>query len=233
MPSEIRRHDMQLLSMPRRESGFSLIELAIALLVITLLAGGAISALKAQKAYSSIAEAREQIRNAREAVINYAIANQHLPCPANNEQGHEQPICPPQNPAKGFLPWQDLGLPAADPWGRPLHYHVSAAMTKTSPAAGYYTLGSLSIWSGTTNIDPAHAIAFAIWSTGEDGNDASAINPSGTPAIGNDDIVFEASTSDDIVEWVSRYVLFGRMTAAGRSLALTAASSSASSASGP
>lgn len=218
--------------MPNKRSvtGFTLVEIAVVLLVITVLAGTAISAFRAQTAYTRTAQVREQIREAREALINYAIVNQQLPCAAPDEKGEHPPLCPPQPPQKGFLPWKDLGLVASDPWGRPLRYLVTRDMTISSKL-NLSTPGSLTVWSGTTNIDPPHAIAFAVWSTGEDGLDASTNNASGTPVVDNDSVVAETPGADDVVEWVSRYVLFGRMMAAGRTLPLTSSSSSASSSS--
>ncbi|MDB5814962.1 MAG: hypothetical protein JWN23_2079 [Rhodocyclales bacterium] len=213
----------------QHNKGFTLVEIAIALLVVALLAAGAISALRVQIAYTRTSQAREQLREAREALINYAIANQKLPCAAQTTNGTAGLIC---NSTKGFLPWQDLGLTAADPWGQTLHYLVTTGFTTTG--FGYGMLGELKVWSGTNNIDPNKAVAFAVWSTGADGTDASSTTPVGTPVIDNYSVVAEGPASDDLVEWVSRYVIFGKMSVAGRTLSLPAASSSSSaSSSGP
>lgn len=202
--------------------GFTLVEIALVLVVVSILAGGAIAAFRVQLSFTKISQAREQIREAREALINYAIANQQLPCAAADEQGVMQ--CAPQHRINGFLPWRDLGLPSSDPWGRPLRYIVTADLTD-SAKIGFYTQGSLNVSVGGSNIDTLHAVAFSVWSTGED--TLSASSSGGT----NTTVIAEAPGSDDIVEWESRFVLFGRMMAAGRTLPLTAASSSAAASS--
>ncbi len=159
----------------RHDKGFTLVEIAIALVVVALLAAGTISALRVQIAYTRNSQAREQLREAKEALINYAIANQKLPCAASSTGGTASTTC---NSDKGFLPWQDLGLPAVDPWGQTLRYLVTSSFT--TAGFGYGIQGELKVWSGTTNIDPNKAVAFAVWSTGPDAIDASATRASNT-----------------------------------------------------
>ncbi|MEC5387016.1 type II secretion system protein [Uliginosibacterium sp. H3] len=227
---------MLLLKAPagRHDAGFTLVEIAIALLVIMLLAGGAISALRAQTAYTRISQTREQLREAREALLSYAVTNQALPCVAATSDGNAAPQpCPT---SKGFLPWRTLGLPSADVWGQPLRYAASPGMAG-SAGFGFATLGTLKVLSGGANIDANAsgagtygAIAFAVWSIGEDAVDASANDLGATPQIDNTTVVAAVAGSDDVLEWVSRYALFGRMTTAGRPLPLSSYSSSSSSA---
>ena len=207
-------------------NGFTLVELAIVLLIVTVLIGSAITAFRVQITYTKTSQAREQIREAREAVINFAIAKGRLPCPSPYPD-----LAPPSDGMegnchlpKGLLPWKDLGLPSKDPWGQTLRYGASYNLAQIG--FGFDTPGSLQIYSGAANIDPKSAVAFSVWSTGEDAKSAS--DPISVAANA---IVAEAPDSDDIVEWVSRYVLFGKMMAAAKTVPLNASSSSASASS--
>lgn len=229
---------MHILKTPsvRHARGFTLIEIAIALIVFAVLAGAAIAALRTQMIYSRVAQTREQLREAREALASYAVAEQALPCPAEDRNGIANTTSSCASKYKGFLPWQTLGLASTDAWGNPLRYAVSSGFV-SSATLTFATTGSLDVLVGGVNIDPAHAIAFAVWSTGEDATDASVTDPSATPAISEAMVVAEAPGSDDLMEWTSRYVLFGKMLAAARTLPLapppaSASSSSAASSSG-
>lgn len=224
------------------QNGFSLVEIAIVLLVVAIVSGGAIAAFRAQISYTRYAQAREQLREAREAIVNYAIANQVLPCPGTTSDpsaslygiANSNTYCDTEY--KGFLPWKTLGLSATDPWGRPLRYAVSAGFESPNKIS-FFTAGALDVWVGGTNIDAStpKTIAFSVWSVGEDAINASATSISSTSSsssasstILKNTVIAEAAGSDDVVEWVSRYVLFGKMMAAGRTLS-TSSSSSASS----
>jgi prepilin-type N-terminal cleavage/methylation domain-containing protein len=186
--------------------GFSLVEIAIALVVISLLAGSLMKAFQLQLAFGRSTLAREQLREAREALLNYAVVNQRLPCPASDTSGIAQTSC--NSAPKGWLPWQDLGLPARDAWGQTLRYAVSTTMTTSG--FGLASAGSLQLYQGSSQMGNSNAVAFVVWSIGRDGYDAS----SGNNAL----VTVESPSSDDLVEWVSRYLLFGKMLAAGRSL---------------
>ncbi|MEN3067598.1 type II secretion system protein [Uliginosibacterium sediminicola] len=190
--------------------GFSLVEIAIALVVISLLAGSLMKAFQLQLAFGRSTLAREQLREAREALLNYAVVNQRLPCPASDSSGIAQTSC--SSTPKGWLPWQELGLPARDAWGQTLRYAVSTAMSTSGFGLG--STGSLQLYQGSNRMNNDEAVAFVVWSIGSDGHDAS----SGSNAV----VTVESPSSDDLVEWVSRYLLFGKMLAAGRSLSFGA-----------
>lgn len=200
-------------------AGFSLVEIAVVLLIVALLAGGALTLFKAQLSYSHTAEVREQLREARQALLNYAAANQKLPCPATDPaNGLPDASCP----VKGLLPWSSLGLVSTDPWGQPLHYAVTPAFTTTGFALD--TPGALKVTSGGNDIDPEHAVAFVVWSVGEDATDGSSTAAANA-------IVVAAAGVDDLAEWTSRYALFGQMLTAGRTLPVTGSGGSSSSSS--
>ncbi len=66
----------------RRPSGFSLIELAIVLFIVSLLIGGLLMPLSAQNEIRGRQETDKALANIREALIGFAVVNGRLPCPA-------------------------------------------------------------------------------------------------------------------------------------------------------
>lgn len=105
--------------------GFSLIELAMVLLVISLVLGGLLVPLATQLEARQRDEAQQQLERIREALIGFAIVNGRLPCyttqadPANANYGVEDAVCNPGGlTTDGILPWKTLGLSTGfDPWG--------------------------------------------------------------------------------------------------------------------
>ena len=61
--------------------GFTLIELAIALAIVSLLLGGISVPLSKRIAEQQYAETQASIDKAMEALIGFALLNQRLPCP--------------------------------------------------------------------------------------------------------------------------------------------------------
>ena len=66
----------------RRVRGFTLTELAIVFLVISLLLGGLLMTLSAQSESRQLADTQRTLDNAREALIGFAVRFGRLPCPA-------------------------------------------------------------------------------------------------------------------------------------------------------
>ncbi|MDP5241227.1 type II secretion system protein [Uliginosibacterium sp. 31-16] len=202
------------------QRGFTLVELAIALTIIAILASGALFAFSVQIERSRRLESRNQIDDAREALLLYAAANQSpagaLPCPAASaESGIAAASCTGADVTRGFLPWQTLGLPQTDGFGQTLRYAVSCKYVKTPSLAseGDVNIRSKDASGTETSLSAANSVALAIWSVGGDGVDASPT--SGSNVIGQ-------SPADDQVVWVSRYIVLGRLLAAGHNLSSAA-----------
>lgn len=114
----------------RRASGFTLVEMAVVMLILTLLAGGLSASLGAQLARRAEANTDEALAEARDALLGYAVRKGMFPCPAKSamdgSEGREAGVC--QTHA-GLLPWATLGIVGTDGWGRRLRYAVSAGYT--------------------------------------------------------------------------------------------------------
>lgn len=119
--------------------GFTLIELAIVLILVALLSGGLMMSLSAQYENVASAETQRRLNDAREALLGYAAANGRLPCPA---QGGATAVESPLGGGTcsdnwdGFLPAITLGLNptdsngyALDGWGNPIRYATTKAVS--------------------------------------------------------------------------------------------------------
>ncbi len=122
--------------------GFTLIEVMVALLIVTTLLAGLSIPLATQVQWRRQEETRRLLDEAREAVLGFAAANGRLPCPALDSSRGEEAFEPGGDAANGrcarfhggYLPAATLGLSpldedgfARDAWGlRPnrLRYSV-------------------------------------------------------------------------------------------------------------
>ena len=112
-------------------NGFTLVELAVVIAIVALLLGALLTPLATQYQMRRNKEAESMLEEIKEALIGYAVSQGRLPCPDTNADGLENPDTPPGCTAtvQGFLPWQDLGVPATDPWGRLFVYRVTPELT--------------------------------------------------------------------------------------------------------
>ena len=120
----------------RTAHGFSLIEMAFVLVIITLLLGGLLVPFATQVEQRKIAETNKALEEIKEALLGYAIANGQLPCPAADSiNGVAQANCPLVSPAvsvTGYLPWATLGIARADAWGRLYRYAITAGFADSA-----------------------------------------------------------------------------------------------------
>ena len=140
----------------KNNSGFSLIEIAIVLVIIGALISAAIMPLTAQRDTNNIKKARTELKTIEEALYGFAIANGRLPCPADDvSNGVEAATA---NGAgwdcdvpMGFIPAVTLGLQGSvncdnllvDPWGNPYRYSVTSAENGGSPGADFVSSGDI------------------------------------------------------------------------------------------
>jgi prepilin-type N-terminal cleavage/methylation domain-containing protein len=120
----------------QHQRGFSLVELAIVILIMGLVLGGLAMPLSVQRENGRIREGREQLVEIEESIQGFALANGFIPCPATPSSGGLAASagggCAVQH---GFVPATTLGLSGArnndnlllDPWASPLRYSVSAS----------------------------------------------------------------------------------------------------------
>ncbi|MFT3733861.1 MAG: type II secretion system protein [Rhodocyclaceae bacterium] len=203
------------------QRGFSLIELAVVMLILALLAGGVVSVLRIQQEQKVLTETKAVLNEAREALFAYAESHKGLPCPDTDTapDGLINTGC--GTTIRGFLPWKDLGLSRGeDGWNQTLRYVVSKDLVEgklaklTDGSSGVKLAEDASAPSATVTIG---AVAFSVWSVGPDGINGSE----GESATSNTIYTGSSATpADDIVTWGSKFVLFGRILQAGQTLSV-------------
>ncbi len=216
---------------PRRalmQHGFTLVEVAIVMIIVGLLLGGAIMTLTAQMEIRNRAETRDTLERAREALLGFAAANGRLPCTASGIGATPQ-VRASENctiSSDGFFPASTLAIGPTDPesgllidaWGRPIRYAV------TDQGGNAFTTSGKMQALGISNLDPdlviknrsnqilTDKVVAVLISTGK-------TTTSGVDENTNSDRFFvsdaEDATFDDLVLPLSPYTLYSRMIAAG------------------
>ena len=117
----------------------------------------------------------------REALIGFAMANGHLPCPAiSATDGAEDRVgsaCK-NNTRQGFIPWVTLGVPRADAWSRLFHYSVTLAYSNSTTRFDLTTARDITIKTrnaggGFVNVSNADDIPAVVLSHGKNGYGAT------------------------------------------------------------
>lgn len=227
-----------------RNRGFTLAELAIVLVIISLLAGGMMVSLSAQQEIQRVGEARRQLADIREALLGYVSANGRFPPAADPTiaTGSVGAGIIVEGNENGVLPWITLGLPETDPWGQRFTYSARkefsdpiaagtinpCPVTTPAPVQSSFALcseGNINVTDGTTPI--AAKLPAIVVSHGRNG--LGGYRPDGSQVDGaagdelenaNGDSTFVSRTQstdfDDEVIWVPLYIVMSRMIAAGR-----------------
>lgn len=177
-----------------KQQGFSLIELAIVLVIVTLLVGGLAMPLSAQIEARRVGETRKSMEAIHDSLIGYAMSHttvvagvtrHYLPCPDTNNDGLEDARTGGDCPAvRGGLPWITLGVKGDDAWGNRYTYAVDANFSTSGGFISTPTASSadLNIFSSASCAAPAvMANIPAVWvSHGPQGRGALNVN-GGTP----------------------------------------------------
>ncbi len=128
----------------RRTAGFSLIEMAVVLMIVGLLLGGLLPTLSSQMEQRQMNETRKQLDEIQQALMGYALISGQLPCPANPTIATGQalagiariPPCAGVN-STGVLPWATLGVSETDAWGNRFTYRVTDYFADSIASATY------------------------------------------------------------------------------------------------
>ena len=135
-------------------TGFTLIEMAVAVLVIGLILGGMLGPLVSQVEQRQVSDTEKTLQEAREALIGHAVANGYLPCPDKTtavgaagtpNDGVEDVSAGACVVTEGNLPWVTLGTGRTDAWGNRLHYEVVGTFAQRPTAFTLATAGTLRV----------------------------------------------------------------------------------------
>lgn len=226
----------------KQERGFSLIEMAIVMVILGALIGGLLMPLSTQRDVSNRKAVETQLAEIRNAVMGFVLLNRRLPCPADpnaappnvgREARNATPICTFPN---GFVPYMDLGIQGTlingllvDAWQMPIYYRL------TDVSAWQYA-NEINITMTQPNFQVcrddgcaaadiiADEIAVVILSTGKDGPDISMSPDQALNRSGGTDFVMRTPTEmqalgnefDDILVWIARPQLIYELSKAGR-----------------
>ena len=120
----------------RHTRGFTLIELAVVVVVIALLLGSILVPLGTQVTQRNIATTQAALAAIEEAILGYAAANGRLPCPDTPGDGLEDRTttagsngCTGGNYV-GSVPWATLGVAKTDAWNDRFKYRVDNQFTR-------------------------------------------------------------------------------------------------------
>lgn len=225
-----------------RNRGFSLIELAIVLLIATLILGGMLIPFSAQIQRQRIATTQKTLDEIKEAIIGFAVINKRLPRPATDStNGTSKATCPAAADCTGFIPWATLGVNKIDAWGKLIRYsvHPDLATGVTFPpttATGYKTIqtrdGSGALVNEAQNV-PVVLLSYGVrnhgtsesgvaltddssTNTDEDTNNTASYTAPTTfiTRVATDNTAAPGGEFDDIVVWISTEVILNKMIAA-------------------
>lgn len=232
--------------MNKQSQAFTLVEMAIVLVIVGLLLGGMLAPLSAQMEQRRMADTSRALEEARDALAGFAARNGYLPCPAiSAANGLEDRVGTRCNNERrlGFLPWATLGLPKLDAWQHIYLYSVTPAFSDSGFPFRLNTPRDITIASrdATGALVPASAqndIPAVVLSHGRNGYGAFSDVGVQAADMGQGNIDEKANfmaegrvfiargqadnpaapggAYDDIVVWLSPNILFNRMLAAQR-----------------
>ena len=215
----------------RTQQGFTLLEMAVVLVVLGLLLGGILMPLSTQMEKKDRDDTQKVLQDIHDALIGYAMANGRLPCPDTNGDGITDMGATCSN-VQGTIPWVDLGVGKEDAWGQPFTYSVTGNFADTTDGTGCGTATagvSFSLCSiadidildaaagnPVANQIPAIVIAHGSnWATTTSA-DENENTDTDTVFVDRRPSMNAAPTFDDQVIWISSNILKTKLVSAGR-----------------
>jgi prepilin-type N-terminal cleavage/methylation domain-containing protein len=133
----------------RPGAGFTLVELAVTLLIVAVLLGGVLIPLQTQVEIRKIEDTQRILERARDALLGYAAAFGYFPCPADSTSAGREPaagvdhvlgVCPSYH---GFFPAALLGFTPVDAEGFALDSWGGAAPHRIRYAVSNHDVGGI------------------------------------------------------------------------------------------
>lgn len=224
----------------RGHRGFTLVEMAVVLVIVGLLLGSFIGTVSSRIEATRYVETKNDLEDIKRAIIGYAYRNTILPCPDTDGDGVSEVTCAIVN--TGFVPWVTLGLGGSDPWDNRYEYRVdvnfSTAFDLDTILISGGRIQTLNA-AGNALIPLANNAAVVIFSRGKNGLGATGVNGAlraAVPVAGHDDEIENGNNDqtyvsrsvssvtdvasfvgvfDDVVVWLSEYELKAKMVEAG------------------
>jgi len=193
--------------------GFLLIEMAIVLLIMTLVIGTLLIPLSVQMDQRRLKATQQDLETIKEALLGFAVINGRLPCPDTNNDGIENN--PTACDTEGDLPWLTLAVGRQDGWGQAFRYRVDAQYTAFPILVD--TVNNLRVRNRQgdqlTNESVNSDVIAIIISLGKDGQ-ANHENGGVTDNIYTQDVYVENSFDDRLI-FLSKNILINRLVYSG------------------
>jgi len=144
--------------------GFTLIEMSIVLIVVSLILAGVLKTVGVQRQQLKRDETRQQLETIKEALIGFALTNGRLPCPDTDvpADGIENPPGPasgtPCTSDEGVIPHVDIGIGNQDVWGNRYLYRVTGTGNPSFADEPPSLVGVPQGVNASFSVDPALAI---------------------------------------------------------------------------
>jgi len=199
--------------------GFTLIEIAIVMVIIGLLAGGGVSLMGMLTQRKARNETIDYLKETKEALISYASINGKLPWADTDGDGSQN-----NNATSGTLPYLDLKVRPSDFYKRVLRYEINSNLGTDRPttcnalktglssgprvidgdgAASSFYIAAILISSGPMDLDSDGNVFDAITSGSHQGD-----NTDGTPNYIRHPPI---DTFDDLVVYIGGNELYGNL----------------------
>jgi prepilin-type N-terminal cleavage/methylation domain-containing protein len=183
-------------------AGFTLVEMAIVLMIVALLLGGLLPTISSQVEQRHENDTRKQLDEIQQALIGFAVINGRLPCPATSNSngaekfavGHSAADGQCFNFYNGYIPAATLGISGAnnaglvlDSWGNPIRYAVTSWNSASPSLNDVFTTTNGMHTVGISNLAPTSllvcssstASGFSSSSCGTN----NALTTNGVPAV--------------------------------------------------
>ncbi len=202
------------------DTGFSLVEMSIVMVVIGLLIGGMLMPLSVQQEKTERDQTKRTLQDIKEALVGFTIVNGRLPCPDTDDDGLENYSA---SCTVGTLPWSNLGIHRFDAWKRSFTYRVASSYAGSTITLT--TVGDIQVLDSRSGNLLANQLPAVVVSHGKNWalSNSAAINPNEDENDNNDATFVDASYSninnneyDDLLFWVSPNILKSRLVAAGQ-----------------
>jgi len=211
--------------------GFTLVEMAIVLLVFGLVIGGLMGPLQTQLENLDRKATLKEVALIKEAIIGFALINGRIPCPDTNTDGSEDMSSGDCTNAEGTVPWVTLGVGRLDGWKRPFTYRVDTTFADTVDGSGcadddvagvsfeMCSIADISVLDSKNGNTVASGVSAVIVSHGKNwaqtaGNDEGENQDSDEEFVDKTYASGGGNNYDDIVDWVNMNNLIANMVAA-------------------
>ncbi len=207
-------------SIRHNQRGFTLLEMAVVLMIVGLLLGGLIPTMSAKMESQRINETIKQMGEIKDALTGFAVINGRLPCPSNGGGASGEEVITGSGVTatctltKGVLPWTTLGVNETDAWSRRFTYRVTADFADGADGTGVATCtvasgvsfqlcstGNLNVFNTSGGSSVAAKVPAVVVSHGKNGLGAYPAGGGAQIGIATDD---EAKNTDDNNDFVSK-----------------------------